>query len=297
VIVFSRNAVATIDRTLRSVVNQDVPGLELLVLDGGSTDGTVDVIRGYDKEISFWRTARDGGSTNAIIEGVNLATGDVISLLPADDWLEPGTLKTVVEEFAADPALELLSCGTRFVQVGPNGAIHVDAEFFSAEVLEFTLRNVLSHPLTCARFIKRSVYQRLGSHDPAYRFADFEFLVRICLAGVKSRVAPRLAYTYRRHPGSDTLSGNPEMVFAMMRDSIRIASRYLADRARSAADRRALLKTHGWASARYALMLFKRRDPRAALSVILEAMRLNGTWPLQVPLWILVRLLQRARGR
>jgi glycosyltransferase involved in cell wall biosynthesis len=296
VIVFSRNAAATIDRTLRSVVDQDVPGLELIVLDGGSTDGTVEIIRKYDRNIRFWRSAPDGGSTNAIIEGVDRATGDVVSLLPADDWLEPGALKSVVEQFAADPALEVLSCGTRYVRVDPDGRLHVDAQFLSTDVLQFTLPYVLRHPLTCARFIKRSVYRRLGGHNAGYRLADFEFLVRVCVAGVNSRVLPRLTYTYRRHAGSDTLSAKPEMVYAMMRESIRIASDHLGNPALSETDRRALIKTHGWASARYALMQLKRRDARSALSVVLRALRINGAWPFQLPGWILKRLLERARG-
>ena len=95
VVVFVRNALATIAHALDSVVAQTQPGVELLVLDGGSVDGTVEVIRRYEDKIAFWRSAPDGGPTAAINEGVARAAGDVICLLPADDWLEPGALQTV----------------------------------------------------------------------------------------------------------------------------------------------------------------------------------------------------------
>src|SRR5712664_2527432 len=88
VVVFARNAVATIGRTLDSVCSQRNRRIELIVLDGGSTDGTVEVIQKYRDRIAQLRSGPDGGPTNAINEGVRRATGDVICLLPADDWLE-----------------------------------------------------------------------------------------------------------------------------------------------------------------------------------------------------------------
>jgi glycosyltransferase involved in cell wall biosynthesis len=295
VVVFVRNALATIAHALDSVVAQTQPGVELLVLDGGSVDGTVEVIRRYEDKLAFWRSAPDGGPTAAINEGVARAAGDVICLLPADDWLEPGALQTVADAFAADPDLDVLSCGTRIVHFEPDGTMCEDTRFTSPDILEFNMRNLVRYPLTCGRFMRRRVYQRMDGHSSDHTFGDFDFLVRVCLAGVKSRVLPKLTYTYRRHSGSRTFSGNAEVVFAMMRHNITMASDYLSSGRLSSTDRRALLGLHGRSSARYAWMLLRRGEIREALNTVVEAMRWNWAWLALVPAWMMRSRFGRMR--
>lgn len=295
VVVFVRNAVATIERALDSVVSQMRANVELLVLDGGSVDGTVEVIQRYADKITFWRSGPDGGPTAAINEGVARAKGDVICLLPADDWLEPGALRTVTDAFAADPDLDVLSCGTRFVHFEPAGKMRVDAQFISRDILEFNLRNLVRYALTAGRFIRRRVYQRLGCHSTDYKLADFDFLIRACLSGVKSKVVPQLAYTYRGHSMSTTLSGNPAMTLAMMRDNIKIASIHLSSGHLAAADRSALCGLHGRSSARYAWMLLKAGNVRAMFETVVHALRWNRAWPIMVPVWFVLSRIDRMR--
>ena len=295
VIVFVRNAVDTIERALESVVGQAQVEFELIVLDGGSTDGTVEAIRRYEDKITFWRSAPDGGPTAAINEGVARAAGDVICLLPADDWLEPGALQAVADAFAANHDLDVLSCGTRIVHFEPDGTMCVDAQFTSPDILEFNMRNLVRYPLTTGRFMRRRVYQRVGGHSSEYTLGDRDFLVRVCLAGVKSRVLPKLTYTYRRHSGSSTLSGNVEMLFVMMRDNITMASDYLSSGRLSSADRRALLGLHGRSSAHYAWLQFWRGEIGEALKTVVEAMRWNWAWPALVPAWMVRSRFDRMR--
>ena len=296
VIIFVRNAAATIERALTSVVEQQVPGLELIVLDAGSTDGTVEVIRRYAGHIAWWRSAPDDGPTAAINEGVTRASGDVICLLPADDWLEPGALKSVVAEFSADPELDVLSCGTRIVHFSPDGEMHVDALFNTAGILEFSMDNVVRFPLTAGRFMRRRVYQQFNGHDVHYRIgSDLDFLVRVCAAKLKDKVLEQVAYTYRRHARSSTLSGNPEMVFLMMSDEVEIAATCLSGSNLSTVDRRALRGLHGRASVRLAWMLARRGRPGAALRTLSAAWGMNPWLPVQIPFWIIRGWLERRR--
>ena len=296
VIIFVRNAASTIERALASVVERQMPGVELIVLDAGSTDGTVDVIRRFADHIAWWRSAPDGGPTAAINEGVERASGDVICLLPADDWLEPGALKAVAAEFAADPDLDVLSCGTRIVHFEPDGEMRVDALFNKHAILEFSMDNIVRFPLTAGRFIRRRVYQQFGNHDTHYRIgSDLDFLVRVCAAGLKAKVLEQVAYTYRRHARSSTLSGNPEMVFLMMSDEVEIAESCLSRSGLSAVNRSALVGLHGRASTRLAWMLAARGRTGEALRVLWGAWRLNLLWPVQVPFWIVRGWLERRR--
>jgi glycosyltransferase involved in cell wall biosynthesis len=282
-----------VGRALESATCHGCEGVEVIVLDGGSTDGTVEVIRRYEDKISHWRSAPDGGPTNAINEGIRSAKGDVISLLPGDDWLEPGALAAVLDEFAADSDLDVLSCGVRYVRVDSHGEMHVEKTFATSNALDFNLQNILRTPLTAARFIRRRVYLRLGGHSVEYRFGDFDFLVRVCLSGVKSRVLPRLTYNYRAHPQSSTLGRNANMELAMLSEGVKMADHYLACGNLTTADRNHFVRLHGRFSAHWAWKTVRRQEFKLTGGIILAAVRMNPLWPLHLVGWCVQYLKQR----
>jgi len=285
VVVFARNAAATIERTLHSICAQRNQHIELIVLDGGSTDDTLDIIHRFRDRIAIFRTGPDGGPTNAINEGVRRASGEIICLLPADDWLEPGALSVVAEEFSDNPHLDILTCGARIARVRDDGEVVVRAKYQDLRTLEFTFSNILRHPLTCARFIRRAVYERLGGMDSSWMYADKEFLVRAYLAGVASKVRCELAFTFRQHLGSTTNSGRREMTMRMLSDNIKLVRHYGATPALSIADRRAFRHLHGGSSARLAISLVLCGRFGDAWRTVQDAFRSNSTWPLNAVVW------------
>jgi len=285
VILFCRNTAATVERAIQSVVSQHSDAIELVVMDGGSTDGTLDILRRYERYVAVLQSGPDGGPTAAINNGVRRASGDVIALLPGDDWLEAGALRRVVDEFAADPDLDVLSCGTRYVRVDDQGVAHTLAAFVDAQALTFTLPRVLRHPLTAGRFIRRRRYLELGGHSTECIFGDYDFLVRLCLAKVKSKVRCELTYTYRAHAQSTTFAGRPETTMIMMRESMHMAGRYLQRGVDDAADRRALLRLHAGSALRLFVMKLVRSDFGEAARAIGDAFRINLLWPLAALAW------------
>jgi glycosyltransferase involved in cell wall biosynthesis len=96
----SLNQGAFIERTLRSVLDQGYERLEYLVLDGGSTDGTVDILRRYDDRLDWWVSEPDRGQTDALNKGLRRATGEVIGYVNSDDYLLPGSLDAVGDALA-----------------------------------------------------------------------------------------------------------------------------------------------------------------------------------------------------
>ena len=92
----SYNQAQYIEHTIESVLSQDYPDLEYWVIDGGSTDGTVDILRNYDGRIN-WISERDRGQTHAINKGLERSTGQVVAYLNSDDMYEPGALRKVAE--------------------------------------------------------------------------------------------------------------------------------------------------------------------------------------------------------
>lgn len=112
VVIPSFNMAGYLEETLRSVLLQNYPRLELLVVDGGSTDDSAGVIKKYEQHVSWWVSERDSGQANAINKGFRRATGTLRAWLNASDFYLPNALFTAAAMFAARPGLQLL-CGQR----------------------------------------------------------------------------------------------------------------------------------------------------------------------------------------
>lgn len=285
VIIFARNAATTIGQALESVCAPRCEEAEVLLLDGGSTDGTLTAVDKYRHAIAHVRSRADGGPTNAINEGVAHARGDVVCLLPGDDWLEPGALPFIANEFSQDQDLDVLTCGARIVRTDTTGAADIWAEYRDEAHLGFTLPNILRNPLTCARFIRKRVYDKLGGMDNSWTFPDKEFLVRVYFSNVRSKTHGRVVYNFRRHSGSATNSGRPEMTKRMLEHNIRLSHHYLAAPGLSSEDRKALLRLHGGSSARLALTSALRGDLADAGGALAAAFRTNPAWALDALAW------------
>ena len=296
IVVFVLNAANTLGRALSSVTHAEQPAVELIVMDGGSTDGTLDIIHRYAPRIATWRSRRDGSAAVAINEGVARASGAVIGLLPGDDWLERGALQWVVEAFAADPELAVLSCGARFMLARPDGGMALVKEFIDERSLRFTMHNLVRWPLTPARFIRRTFYERFGGYNSHYLISnDLDFLLKVLRARPKTRVLPRPVYNFEVHSGSRSLGGAPAMMREMLRGNLGVAEEHLCASGLTLAERAALLGVHGRASARLAWMHWRSGERGSGLDVVRRAMRRNWAFPLAVPLWAVHRALRRDR--
>lgn len=104
-----------IEETIRSVLLQNYPNLEYIIIDGGSTDSTVEIIKQYESQITYWTSEPDRGQTHAINKGIARATGDILAYLNSDDYYLPGTLFRVAEYFCQFPQTDLLHGRCRYV--------------------------------------------------------------------------------------------------------------------------------------------------------------------------------------
>jgi glycosyltransferase involved in cell wall biosynthesis len=186
------NAAKTLARTIQSVRDQDYAPIEYIVVDGGSTDGTLDIIRDHAWMIARWVSERDKGIYDAMNKGIALATGEIIGIINADDHYLPGAIRAVVDATAQNPQADvyygdiLYDCVYR-----PPYREQPTTQLNGAPLHAVRV----SHP---AVFVRRNTYERLGVYDLSYRLAgDYEFFYRLVKHGARFCYIPQtLSYMY-----------------------------------------------------------------------------------------------------
>jgi glycosyltransferase involved in cell wall biosynthesis len=181
VVVPCLNRVAFLRPTLDSILGQDYPLVECIVVDGGSTDGTLDVLTSYGERIR-WVSEPDGGHADAINKGWRRGRGEVLAWLNADDvWEVPSAARTAVEYLAAHPEVDVVygDCGAIDAEGRPVGMTYLH-EWDLASAVELC-DHCIPQP---AAFIRRSTLDRVGYLDTAfYQKKDHELWLRIGLVG------------------------------------------------------------------------------------------------------------------
>jgi len=219
-----KNGAAYLEEGMKSVLSQSWPNLEYIIIDGGSTDGTLDIIRKHDDRLAYWLSEPDHGIFDAMNKGIALAGGDLIGLLNADDWYEPGAI-----EMAATAFLEK---GTPGIYYGDKHLVQVDM----GRIYEMPSSLALWRGMgVChqAMFVHRNVYQRLGGYDTRYRLAaDFDFLVRARRQGVTCIPLKRFIVNFRDTGASaQSLGEGNREISAILKESFGVLSPvYIANR-------------------------------------------------------------------
>lgn len=183
------NSEQTIEQTIRSVVEQDDCDYEYIIIDGESTDRTLETIRKYEENISMVISEPDNGLYDAMNKGIALATGDIIGIINSDDWYEPKILKEVRKYFLETDA-EVIYGNLNIVY--PNGELRV---LIPTDIEKIRYGMEIPHPTV---FIKRDVYERLGTFELKYKIAaDYDFILRLYTGGVKFGYQNRIFANFR----------------------------------------------------------------------------------------------------
>lgn len=177
IITVAYNSIKTIEQTIRSVLSQGYSDIEYIIIDGGSSDGTQDIIKKYEESIAYWISESDNGIYDAMNKGLKRATGDIIGIINSDDWYEEGIIEKVVHCFETKPVE--VTYGS-IVNVYENGEKKIWTER-PIETLCFQM--AVPHPSV---FVKKSVYMQYGLFDLQYKLtADYELLLRFYNNNVK----------------------------------------------------------------------------------------------------------------
>lgn len=190
-----------LEETILSVLNQNYPNLEYIIIDGGSTDSSVDVIKKYEDRLAYWVSEKDRGQTQAINKGFKQSTGDILNWLNSDDLLAPGALRVIADEFSKHPRADF--CFGDFTIIDIEGRVifsrksppyHFHTLFYG--------RQLSSQP---AVFFRRSVIENIGFLDETLNFCmDTEFWIRAASQGMRFRQTKRLLAMARMHGDAKT---------------------------------------------------------------------------------------------
>lgn len=172
------NSVNTISDCINSVFCQTYNGIEYIIIDGGSTDGTLDVLKRNINNFSFLISEKDNGIYDAMNKGVSLATGDIIGILNSDDlFYDENVLLDIAKEFTTNKSLDILY--GNIVYVNKNDTNKIVRRWNSRVYYKkfFENGNVPPHPTL---YLKKEVYIKSGLFDIQYKFAaDYDFMLRI----------------------------------------------------------------------------------------------------------------------
>ncbi|MDO4161361.1 MAG: glycosyltransferase family 2 protein, partial [Prevotellaceae bacterium] len=178
IITISFNSENTIEETIRSVIDQDYDNVEYIIIDGKSTDNTLNIINKYREHIDVLVSEKDRGISDAFNKGISHATGDMICLINSDDYLLPGSLSKVAEEY--DGKSDIYS-GNVLLWNPDNG-------FRCREIpsVKFPIMPFFCHVAHQGMFATKECYRKYGTYDINIRFPmDLDFLIRAYNNGAK----------------------------------------------------------------------------------------------------------------
>ncbi len=214
----SYNQARYLEETMRSVLEQDYPHIEYIVVDGGSTDGSREIIEKYADRLAWWVSEKDRGQTDAINKGFARARGEVLAWLNSDDTYQPGAVREAVEFLQRNPAVGLVYGDANYID--EHG--RVIGRFPAAQTDYRRLRQGYVHIPQQSAFFRADLWRKVGPLDASFYFAmDYDLWVRIAREA-PIVYYPRLWANFRLHSDAKTITADdrcwPEMLRVHYRD-------------------------------------------------------------------------------
>ena len=207
----SYNQVQFLEKTIESVLAQDYPNLEYIIVDGDSTDGSKELIQSYEKEITAWISEPDQGQSEAINKGFELAKGEIFAWLNSDDLYYPWAIEQAVDYLLKTPEVGMVYGDTDIID--DNGQV---IGMFNAQQTNYQrlMRGGVYIPQPAA-FWYSDLYRKVGALDTSYYFAmDYDLWVRFA-KNAEIRYIPQLWSSFRIHGHGKTMVSDdrcwPEM--------------------------------------------------------------------------------------
>ena len=268
----SFNQAEYLEQTIQSVLTQDYSEIEYIIVDGGSTDGSPEIIKKYADQLHWWVSEPDQGQGEAINKGVGQASGDLIAWLNSDDLLAPGAVRAAVRVFEEHPDLGMVYGNA--ISIDRNGRPLNDMRFGNFTWEDFARFQIICQP---AVFLRRQTFLSAGAIDPSYHFLlDHQLWLRVT-SRFPTQHVPQVWAFARHHPGAKNVAQAAEFG----QEAFRIVEWLRADpeytKRNLDQDPRVLAGAHRF-NARY---LLDGGQPRAALGAYWKAVQMHPVTGLQ----------------
>ena len=200
IVTASFNSIHTIRDTIESVRSQDYANWEHIIMDGGSKDGTVELLKEYPHLI--WVSEKDEGHYHAMNKGILRATGEIVNMLNADDCLRSGALAAVGAAFRQHPEWDALFGDIQYVDNQGSNLYLREEACYDYDVLRHCFCYVIHQTL----FVRKPVHDRIGMyrHKEYMNCCDYEFILNLGRHGCKVGHVPRVLVNYRIHEHGQT---------------------------------------------------------------------------------------------
>ena len=214
----SFNQARFLEQTICSVLEQDYPNIEYIVIDGGSSDGSLEIIQKYADRLAYWQSQKDKGQTDAINQGFARATGEILAWLNSDDILYPGAVSAAVRQLQDHPEVAMVYGDCHWI----NSEGKVIGNFPAAQTDLQKLRRGYVHIPQQTAFFRTDLWRKVGPLDDSFYFAmDYDLWTRLASHSPLLYV-PELWAAFRLHEGAKSIAADdrcwPEMLRVHYRD-------------------------------------------------------------------------------
>jgi glycosyltransferase involved in cell wall biosynthesis len=214
-----------LEATICSVLEQDYPRLEYMVIDGGSTDGSRQIIERYTSRLAYWESQPDYGQAHAINKGLQRARGEILGWLNSDDILLPGVVGWVVQVFDQCPQLDVVY--GRLERIDASGRL-LPTPLLPKDRVDFDLSQVLGECVVNqpGSFWRRRIMEQVGLLNEELHFSlDYEYWIRLALAGAQFKRLPETVARFRLSSASKTVGQTAHQAQEQIRVLETLASR------------------------------------------------------------------------
>ena len=166
------NGSKTLEQTIQSVLNQTYKNIEYIVIDGGSTDGTLDIIKNYESHINYWISEPDKGLYDAMNKGVSVAKGELIGMINSDDWYESDAVELIVDAFKKNPEKKIFHGDRYDILDNENKQLR---KFHPSKFKFLYYGMTYNHP---SMFVHMEIYKHERYNIKLRALSDYEFVLK-----------------------------------------------------------------------------------------------------------------------
>ena len=277
VITPSYNRARLITHAIESVLAQSYPHIEHIVVDGGSTDSTPELVREYP-HIRFF-SEPDRGMYDALNKGIERATGEIIGFLNTDDVYEKNIFLDVAEGFADDSIMAV--AGRALVLNGLPGEESMVVDEYSPDKNSVLEDSTMGSNYFNAWFFHRSVFEKIGKFNIGYRIiGDGDFMLRFALSNLKYVTIDKVTYKYYQHAGSLTFDKSDQKIEQSFLEHLEMIDFCLQNLGLSSLERKLITRLRTKNSVEMAARSLRRLNLRGFVHYFYEGIKYDLFWPL-----------------